>query len=184
MPQLIVALRDERAPVEALVILDAHEKAPGKGRFPYLLGMLELLHQRLHAENVLVAPERFHDNLVMHLVRHGHNRHLPRRHFRQHPLVQVGVVPVRRPGQVRVCRERLVGKGLLQIRVVAKDFERSHVQGADPDLSNRADPLEMIDRGQEQIVRNHAPADNDDIKCFHGRPFQSIAGCRTNAGSA
>jgi len=75
----ILAARHERAVVEALVILHRHQQA-APARFGRDIDRLAMdQHQRLHAADVLVMPQRFPNHLAVQLVRHGRHHQAARR---------------------------------------------------------------------------------------------------------
>ena len=73
--------------------------------------------------------------------------------------------------------ELLAGEGLLQFEIVAKGLQRRVVERADANGADRSGALQMVDRGQEQIVGDHSPADNRHVKKpWHERDSNAVGG--------
>ena len=150
------------------MVLDAHEQ-PFVAGDPFDLDRLGVFqHQRLDRQHVLVAGQGLADDAVMEMVGHGHHHEVPRRERGQHLLEQLGEHPLRRLVQAGIGLERLAGKGLGKTRRFGQGPQRRRVQGADANAADAAHPLQVIDRGQDLVVGDHAAADDRNFELAWG----------------
>ena len=104
----------------------------------------------------------------MEMVRHGHHHEIPRRERGQHLLEQLGEHLLRRLVQAGIGFESLAGKGLGETGRFGQGPQRRRVQGANANAADAAHPLQVINGGQDLVVRNHAAADDRNFELAWG----------------
>ena len=166
--------------VEALVVFDPHHQpaAPGFALDLQRLGVAQ--HQRLHGEHVLLVPQGRQDHLVVHLVRHRHHHDLARRELGDDLAVEVRVRLVR-VALRRIGLEGLPGEGAGQHLRFGERADGLPVEGADADAADPPLPLHLVERGQQLIVGDHAPADDQNLEAGH---YATAARARTASANA
>ena len=128
------------------------------------LGRLVVLqHQRLDRQHVLVTLQGVTDDRPVEMVGHGHHDHVARSHRVDPLFVDLGIHLVVRRVQRGKRRERLSGKGLGERRLLGQIAKRRRIERADFDRAQLATTLQVIDRRQQLVVRDHPAADDDNV---------------------
>ena len=161
--------RHQRAGVEALVVFDAHEQPPLPGEALDRDRLLMLQDQRLHAQDVLIAPQRLHHHLEVQLIRRRDDHRLPRPRVGEQLPVQVRLTFRLRRHRVGVRLEVLPRKGRLQVRALLQRPDAGRALRTHPDPGDRAQTLQVVNRGEDQIVGDHPPANDEDVEGGFGR---------------
>jgi len=152
--------------VESLVILDADEK-PLFMRQLFQLDRLRVFqYQRLDRQHVLIAVQGLADHGKMEMVGHGHDDQAARRERGNRFLVEVGKHPFRRFGQGGHGFERPTGKRKMKHLLVGQVLQGRRIERANRNRPDLAEPLQVIERRQQLVVGNHAPADDQHFNRF------------------
>jgi hypothetical protein len=112
----------------------------------------------------LVVLEREADDLIVRRLGRRDDDELVLRRPLDDPLIRVRVRGVRVLGEWRVGFEGLAGEVRLQRRGLGQLAQHLRVPGRDADRAGEAEPLEVVQRREDLIVRDHPAADHGDFE--------------------
>jgi len=124
---------------------------------------------------VLVGGEGGLENIEMHLVGDGDDDYVARRHGGDDFFVKIGEGIARGDlVEVGIGLEGLAGEGIEEGGVLGEDLEGGGVEGDDADVADEAEPLDMIEGGEDLNLGDHSPADDGDLRFMHGQSPGSV----------
>ncbi|MPN42253.1 hypothetical protein SDC9_189809 [bioreactor metagenome] len=151
--------RQQRAPVETLVVFDADEAAAFAGFGFDFKRLLVLEHQRLDAENMLVVLQHALEHPVMELVGQRDDDHLVGLLRRQHLFVQFGIAAVA-GADFGHSPEAVAGECFRQRRTFLQRLQRALAHIHHRNIADQSVALHLQRRRQQEIVHDHAGADD------------------------
>ena len=157
----VLAAGDQRPPVEALVVVDADEQTPLGGKPAEPAAVLAPLHQRFDAVDVLIALQRVGYDAEVQVVGHRHEHHLMRRQRIQRAPVGVRVADA--CGRVGPSGKAVAGKRFGQLRIGGERPDPRGAGGRHRDGADLSAPLQVVERRQDHVAREHAGAHHDGV---------------------
>src|ERR1035437_175025 len=121
----------------------------------------------------------------MQMVRHGDDYNSARWHARYEFPEQIGLRPI---GIATIGKptKRLARKCFGEVGGIDQGLQIPAAQRADADFADPAQPLHLVERRQKLIVRDHAPAHNENLR-LHSHAtavFLPVTSANTSSSTA